>query len=545
MTRATTYGLTALAVLFAALLAHHLWGHGGHFGFDDMHYARWAKLFAEGRFRTTDDHYTFRWGLIAPLGLAYRLFGVSDHSSAVTALLATLLTLWCVWLLTASLPVPARVWAMAFTAFSEWVFFYSNKIMPDVLVMFWVTAAVTVWFGQMRHTLLASEPDQRQQGWAWRPAATVAALFAAFLSKESVFLVVPLFVYLLISDVLQGKNRRYWLLTTVFGAVSLIAYLIWCAAVLGHPLARAQAISANSYFNPCSYDQLPIAHTLRRIGYELWGVFLNTGVLLGAVFALPALFSRKIRTWLAPRTERDYLLFLGLVMVLLSNFMSTSPKAYIPLCVDIRHYLFAVPFVAAAAAVGVVEWLEARARWQSILILGLTVAATAWSWLHYPEGLYVYVAMIPVWLLCWWTRSQPLVCALLFLPLLVKPVLVMRNAFQSNYPTQKALVHQYLKENPTKNTLVITNPAECNIDAYLLGFDSANVQFVPFKALTPEMATRADSIVLILNGLTAWMSNMDWEDYPAWVREGESERVLIEKQDGVEWFGVRRPLHLR
>ena len=132
-----------LPLLLAAilLLLHHFAGHGGHFGFDDMVYARLAHQLAEGSFALTSDHYTYRWGLFFPIGLCYKYFGVSDFSSAVWPLGTTFLSLVLVWKMSAKMAWPARIFALFFTLLSEWIFFYSNKLMPDVPVMAFLTLA--------------------------------------------------------------------------------------------------------------------------------------------------------------------------------------------------------------------------------------------------------------------------------------------------------------------------------------------------------------------------------------------------------------------
>ncbi|MFZ4634900.1 MAG: glycosyltransferase family 39 protein [Saprospiraceae bacterium] len=533
--RDSVFGLTALFVLGAALLIHHIWGHGGHFGFDDMHYARLAKQFADGVFRTAADHYTYRWGMVVPHGFVYALFGVGDHASAIVPIAATLLTLWCIWLLTDSLPAPARAWAMAFTAFSEWVFFYSDKLMPDVLVMACVAIAATV-YALHRFGRGFAQP-------VWAALSFTGALFAGFLCKETVFLVAPVFACLLMVDVWNKRLTRFWLFAAGFGVLTTAVYLVYCAWAFGHPLSRFQAISANSYFNPCSYDQLPLENTLRRIGYELWTVFLSTGVLVGLVFIVPALMPRRDSLLTERTDEQRFLLFMGVGMLLVSNFMSTSPKAYVPLCLDIRHYLFAVPFVGAAAAVGAVEWLKGQTSLRAYWPVVVAIAMLYLSWRWYAEGLYVYAVLTAVLLFCTAFRQrmpQGYIWWILLLPLLVKPVLVMRNALQSNYSVQKDMVYRHLTANTPAKTLIISNPVECNIDEYLLEFDTSRVRFVSFKTLKPEAVAQSDTVVLILNGLTAWMSNMGWEDMPEWVQRPDSTRVLLEQRGGIEWYGLNK-----
>jgi hypothetical protein len=102
------------------------------------------------------------------------------------------------------------------------------------------------------------------------------------------------------------------------------------------------------------------------------------------------------------------------------------------------------------------------------------------------------------------------------------------------------MVYRHLTANTPARTLIISNPVECNIDEYLLEFDTSRVRFVSFKTLKPEAVAQSDTVVLILNGLTAWMSNMGWEDMPEWVQRLDSTRVLLEQRGGIEWYGLNK-----
>lgn len=528
-----------VAALGMLLLGHHLWGYVGHFGFDDIHYARLSRQFAEGVFQTSlGDHYTFRWGLIWLNGLMYKVFGMGDHSSTIVPLTATLLTLWLVGQMSVRLSLPARAFAMTFTALSEWVFFYSDKIMPDILVMLCSTAAIaSIW-------------QHRWGTWQGRPVRSALglaiSLLAGFLCKETILLILPLFGWLCVSDLWQRERRRFWGSATLFGAVGMLLYFTAIYALTGDALGRFHAIAANSYFSACSYDQLPVEHLLRRIGRDLWRVFFESGVAVGFVFLLPALFLRRDgRSLLQARSEADFFLFCAAGLILLSNFMTISPTAYLPLCPDIRHYLFAVPLLGIAAASSAADFIEKPVSVKHYVIVGLAVLAAVVAWMLFPDQFKLYgslalVSTLVLLLKLLKTKYLPNVAWLLLgTVLLWKPVRVMREAQTSNYPEQKAFVQQqFNREVAPRNLVVISNIVEKNIDEYLLNFDTTGVRFLSFKQVTPASIASADSIALIINGTTAYLSGMDWEAMPFWVKQPDASRRLIATAKHIELFGL-------
>ena len=536
--------LLPLLLLAIALLVRLFYAVDGHFGFDDMHYAKLSAQVADGVFQTNGDHYTFRWGLIVLNGLVYALLGISDYTSAIVPMLATLATAALVWRMGAGLSWAARFFAVFFTGLSEWVFFYSTKIMPDILVMFSITAAMAAYW------------EYRFGSWQQRSrtAALVfsGSLFFGFLCKETVFLIAPLLLWLIVSDLWKGRGRAFWQYAAFSGLGVLVAYFAYTGWLSGSIVGRFKAIADNSYFNACSYDQLPVEHLIRRVKSELWRVFFETGVAVGFVFLIPGLFRKGV---FKNDTSSHFLLFTSLSMLLLSNFMSTSPTVYIPLCPDIRHFLFAVPFLGLAAAIVADEMMNTAEvfskKYFAVPVLSVVAALIAWK--LFPDVLKLYGSLalattVIVALRLWRVGAVKTIgWALLLIVLCWKPIRVIRAAQTSNYANQRELVRTYLgRPMPSGRTLtVITNNAEKNIDQYLLQFDSAQVRFLSFREVTTEKIAAADSVALLMNGTTAWMSNTDWDKLPVWVRQPDSSRVPLAQGDHIELFGLNKADLLR
>lgn len=58
-------------LLLAFLMVYHLWGYLGHFGYDDMYYARFVNDLAQGKLVLGIDHFAYRWGIVAPVALVF------------------------------------------------------------------------------------------------------------------------------------------------------------------------------------------------------------------------------------------------------------------------------------------------------------------------------------------------------------------------------------------------------------------------------------------------------------------------------------------
>ena len=228
--------------------------------------------------------------------------------------------------------------------------------------------------------------------------------------------------------------------------------------------------------------------------------------------------------------------------------MTTSPTAYVPLCLDIRHYLFVIPWVGLAAATVAANWIQ---RPDQLMpgILAVIAAYIAWQW--YPDQFRLYllfaVAMVIITALKKWKKSTPelVLWLLLTLALCWKPAQVMRAAQKSNYKAQQLMVHDYFRDTKASHLMVITNPVEKNTAEYLLEFDTSRVRFMSFRAIDTTLLKQADSIALVINGSTAYQSGMDWEDMPEWVRQPDASRVLISTGDHIELFGLNKADLLR
>ena len=81
--------LSFFLLLIIVIVFNHFFGYVGHYGWDDMEYARLAKDWADGNFDLSLNHFTYRWTIIGFTGLSYKFFGMSDFASALPSMIVT------------------------------------------------------------------------------------------------------------------------------------------------------------------------------------------------------------------------------------------------------------------------------------------------------------------------------------------------------------------------------------------------------------------------------------------------------------------------
>jgi hypothetical protein len=537
-TKETLIKVVVLCTSALFLLWHHFYSFSTHFGFDDMHYAKLAHAVSVGTFETTMDHYTHRWGFIFPVGWMYQCFGVSDFTSALFPMVMTFLTVWLVWKMSTTYDLWMRLWAVIFLITSEWVLFYSDKLMPDITVMFVATLIIYAYWSVIYHDMKA-----------WKGSVvTSLSVFYCFITKETIILILPLLLIWFLIDVFYLKrNVMFWKLTLLFGLVIFGLYFGYSFIQAGDPMFRLKAIVSNVYFSACSYDVLPVSHLIKRIGYELWLNFIGNGLFLGVLFIIPLLWTNKIWSKASLVKEDSFWIFNAVALLLLSNFMTSSPNAYTPLCLDIRHYLFVVPSIAIASGIGIQQFLSSTEKYKYVLIV-VAIFMFAIAYIFKLGHVYQYFALLLLLGIFHFSKTKSLFAfdvkyfwIVLYVILLHTPYASYQDAKNYNYHSQKTLVDKHLKDYKHQSKLlIITNPVEKNIDEYILGFDFKNIQFLAYKDVTDSIVSVHDSVLMIGNGMTSYLSNLQWEDLPEWVKTPDVTTVKMDSLDNIEWYVMNK-----
>lgn len=492
------------------LLVHHAWGFAGHNGFDDMLYARLAQGWNQGEF-IASDHFSYRWGLLAPAALAYRWLGLSDWTTALPALLATALTATVVWRQLRPQGRLALVAGLALLLLERWTLAYSDQLMPDAIV---TLSVVLAWRAYARH--------HYGPGRAGPQGLQLAlALFLGLLTKGSIVLVLPALLVMASYDALLRRDLRLWGWAAAVGSVLLLLYFGSLYLLTGAVDSRLTAIYANAYQNPCSYHLQPVALLWARVGYAWWLDLLRQGTLLAPLLALVGL-----RGW-RWRSEGDFWRGSTLLLLLCGNFMTVSLDHYQPLCLDVRHYLLLVPVAAIGAAPLLRDWARSR-RYGLRLSGGVLAAAALAASQGYPSAYWLYLPLGLVLAghsLAWrwtayrrrfWRGGAPQwVLGLALLTLLPWPWQGLQQARSYDFAGRRDAFLQVLPQLDPELP-VLTGRVWRNLGPYY-------EQFAPGRRARYQVFTQVDSLAgpfyLLLDGHGLYQGGISYEDWPFWSQQ--------------------------
>ncbi|HRE51244.1 MAG TPA: hypothetical protein PK339_07485 [Flavitalea sp.] len=483
-------GFTALLLLHVAFLFC------GFYGNDDINYARHAgELLNTGVLSFTDtDHFRLRWTCIFFTALCYKILGVTAFASSLFSFFSFALTAWLIYLLLRKEPVRLLLFAYAMFFLSFTVIFYAHRLLPDSGVCLFVFAAYFYY-----HRKRFSEaPD-------WISAACFAlSLFLAMITKETIIITAPLWIWLLVSDIAAKRNRRFWTMAICFLAALTGLYLLYFELSQGDWLFRYDVINNYSEldFDGIAYQQLGSLALAKRLGYELWQAFLFNGDFEYLIFAVGAfVYRRKIFTDAASR----HIAMSFMILLLSANFMSYSVNGYNPLWPDPRHFIFIVPFAVVSGAYMLNAYLKEPSKY--ILVLVLFLLADAWLFLsEIGNTKYVYLLITLVlglrllnhyfpaktlsvnWLIGGWIAAM----SLNYINDIVKP----RYPF---YFDQQAVVKQYFSDLPGEAIVYSGDALTAEMSDFFLEFKNERIRFVNIHELE-HFNAGIDNQYLLING---------------------------------------------
>jgi hypothetical protein len=508
--------LTAFALI---IVAHHLFGYIGHYGYDDIHYAELAQEFRNGSLDYS-DHYSFRTPVIALTALSYSLFGISDTASSLPAMVISVFILIMVFNILRGQGTRTLVLGLGMTTLASWFLFYSDKLMPDIYVAFFVLTALYIIYhykyrSKNKNPLIYS-------------ILLSLSLLTGFMAKGTIILVLPLLAYLFIIDMIFRRDVRFWIYSILSGVLFLLMYFMVTRWLTGDFLQRFEAISGNSYLNPCSYDQQPFSVLLGRITYGFFDLMVRQSLATGFIFIIPYLFIRKASGFFKCNDPLSFWLTASVILLLSSNFMSVSIHSYSPMCLDPRHYLFLIPVVSIPAAGILNEFIEGKRHRiilpaAAILVAGIsffTKGQTFWQ-LYLPLAVLisVYSFLRP---------GQVYQTVFLALFIAILSVSFFRNvayAQEIRYLKQKDIFTEQILE-PADDFVVITNEVQKRFAGYYAGFDSTGKTFFDYDEYRYDSTDNRKKL-LFLNWYTRYLSGLEYNDLPYYAKHISPRNKLI------------------
>jgi len=495
--------ILGLFILFG--LAFHFIAYTGHFGYDDLHYAKLASGLNNGIF-DAGDHYSFRSTILLLTALMYKLFGVNDFASSLPALLLFIGIQYIVFSILKKESKQQLILGLSLTTFSQSLLFYSDKLMPDIYVAFSVILAMYAFWLHRYHRI------KKDILFAF---IMVFALFTGFLSKGTIVLVIPLFLYLFIVDLILKRSIRFWIYSWISGLLLLLVYVLTIWAVTGNPLQRFQALESNAYLSMCSYGDQPISMLTERISIGFISLLLHKGMLFGIIFILAYFMQKLSLDILRFNTSFSFFIISSAILILSSNFMSISTESYNPMCLDSRHYLFIIPVIAIPASRIIYHFSKRRYLGIQILVLLLLTIISSYSFDKSGQSeiyaLLFFICAINFLVPSSFKKSVNFTLTF-FLILLIIPLQMIFSAQEIKYYEQKEIVRKEIIEKLDK-AVIVTDDIQKRLGDYYLGFNQyADVKFESFKTFEWNNSGNVTKYLLI-NPYTSYISKHEMPFY--------------------------------
>lgn len=496
----TTQNKLILATSFILLATMAFFFPGGYYGYDELEYARLAYQLTTGEFSHGDNPYAYRYTTFIPLSFMYILFGMNDLANNLFTLLAFLLLIYLVLNYLKYDPLPSRIVAAGYLTFVPIHLIFVGKPMPDIFVE--IGTFLMIW-GYLR-----SQKDLKI-----RMALIMFSIGAilVFFAKETFLLLYPFFVFLFVQDLRKGNSMTFWWRAVLIIVSILIIWALGNYLFLGNALSRVHAIFNNRYVGACSYDFLPFSVTLERIGYTLWIAFIRKGMLLPFITAI-WLWRINVLT-----VNEKFIIRTWFILLLLSNFMTISFQEYVPLCDDPRHYMFTLPFGGIIMALAI-KYLDHIRQISLLVSLGaLSLFVTIGIFFQHEVTWSLGVIWVLGIGLAFIIKHQWLICIVLTIGMSIFYFQTMNYHDKIDHYGQRELINWALSA-PGENKMILVDPGNINIGYFYSAYDTLSVEWVDMKE-TPVIPDAPDKYkYLIINGMTLYMSGMQWDELPEYAR---------------------------
>jgi len=509
-----------LLIFIIIVVLYHIFGYTGHFGYDDLHYARLASDLLHGRV-DFEDHYAYRLPVILFTSFFYLVFGISDLASSLPAILITMAILVIVFFILRDRGPITIIAGLSLVTMSHWFLFYSDKLMPDIYVALSVVSALAI----IDHYKYRSDKSR-----TFLHAFLLAfSLLFGFLAKGTIVLMLPLMIYLVVTDLVRRRELRFWLYSMVTGIAMLAIYLLILWMFTGSMMKRFDAISSNSYLNLCSYDQQSTGILMKRIFAGFFELSIYQSLATGFIFIVAFLFQRKGTDCFKLNDSFSFFLVSALILFLSSSFMTISIHAYAPMCLDPRHYLFLVPLASIPASGIIADYI--RTKKAAIQIICVLVAVTVISF-FLPGGTWwkLYLPLLILFTSYLFTgggtKDRYLFLILFAAILLLIPLDMIRYAAGVKYRNQREIVkEQVLEKNP--GCIIITDVVQKHLLSYYSQFNAEQIQrFFSFDEFSSSNTLPGKKLML-LNRYTIYLSGMAENDLPWYARNISPENSIV------------------
>ena len=312
---------------------------------DDFTYLNFAHQINEGTFEITNNHFTSRVALLYPVAWIIKYLGINQFAITVFPLICGLMVLNLLLWLGQLYHHWLGVLTATFFICDYRVITFITHLFPEIPMTLFIFGALVAYDrvnrGEGDHRLLA--------------LLTSGGLFLAFLTKMTVIMVGPLFLYLFINDYWRRRtNKSYWLITAILLMFFVLTNGFWYQEVYGDFFYRFSNISDNHEATSKTFFDKDGLTILKRLTYLPLLGLLKGGFFIPFLFALASVLKLRKSDWSLNAPDKVWSVS---VVIIFATwwFMSTNWRYYSPMPVDMRHLTFLIPIMLMA---GGMYWVK-------------------------------------------------------------------------------------------------------------------------------------------------------------------------------------------
>ncbi len=362
------------------LVGYWIIGYDGITFSDDVYYLLAGKSFWEGTMEVNSYHFSSRWGAYIPSGLIGHIVGFNPHIISGFSLICYLVTLF---VLVRIIPDKKLTWILVIWFCSQVYFLhFITKVYPDAPLVLWVTILPVAAIFRNKKPFVSG-------------VIFVLALFAGFLTKETIIFLAPFVVILFLFDLRnQSINKNFYISLVASGLILSILYLAYFWIQFGDPLYRITSINAGHYISEFTYADKGIWSIVERLTILPFTTLVERAYWPWLIFAIPGIYqglkSKKSPTF--EFTVAFLCLFLGFW------FMSSTLEFYNPIYLNPRHLIILVPILAFLIASGWNTWRNSK-QWKialySLICVGTIIAMIQGD---SKQALFLCAFMLLIWI---------------------------------------------------------------------------------------------------------------------------------------------------
>uniref|UniRef100_UPI0040474598 ArnT family glycosyltransferase n=1 Tax=Roseivirga sp. TaxID=1964215 RepID=UPI0040474598 len=305
---------------------------------DDFTYLNFAHEINQGVFEITTNHFTSRVGLIYPTAWVIDVLGTNEYSMVVFPLICGLGLINGFFFLGRRINYWIGLTGGLMIICDYHMINFAIHLFPELPL----TLSIFIFFVGY-YLILKKDAD-------YRLTAFVCALtlFGAFLIKTTVFLLIPLIVFLFINDRIQKRNRGFWLIFVTLSALFFTLHGLWYLELKGSFMYRFQNIADNHVATVKTFfdkDNL----LWKRLTYLPLLTFTKGGYFIPLLIALPSMILLKRKNFSLKDADHFWPVA-SLILILSYWFFSTNWRYYSPLPLETRHIAFFIPVFSMSAA---------------------------------------------------------------------------------------------------------------------------------------------------------------------------------------------------